>query len=247
MEEQSEPQAPTQPSPKGGFWKIQAVIFEPRSAFEEIRRNPTFALPLLLAIAVAVLGFSLLLYLVGPDLFAELIIEMDPQSREQQISDEQLEFLSRALPYQFYGIAVIGPLIGVFAGAGIYWILMMLFGAEATYKQTVSVVAHSSLIFFLISSLLSATVLMITDDYSELNIQSPATTNLGFLFDRFEEPAMYALAAAVDLTAFYYLFLAALGLTVITRRKSMGLGIATVVIPYVILVGIQVGMAYIFS
>lgn len=253
MEEQAQsqetPQETPQESPrKSGLWKIQAVIFEPRKAFEELRRHPTFLLPLVLSIVVGLLGAFLLLQVVGNETVFELLRELSPRARQQEIPAEQVAVVTKyVIPAQFYGIALLLPLIGVFAGSGIYLILLMLFGAEAKYRQTLAVVAHSSFIYALVSGVLNAVVLMVLNDYSGLDPYKPATTGLGFLVDRFNHPALYAAVSAVDLPTFYYLFLAALGLTVMRRSKSMSMGLAVVIIPYLLLVAVGVGMAYVFS
>lgn len=245
MQEQSEPHKPVEDPPKGGLWKLQALIFEPRKAFEEINRKPTWLLPISLCVVLGALSFTLLFQTLGAQGLFEKAMEMSGMQRE--VPEGQMEMMGTFMQIQGYAAALLAPLLGTLLMAGIYLILFYLFGGESTYKKFLSVVAHSFFVYSLITTLLLAGVIWITADPWDINLESPATTNLSFLFARQDSPVLYTLAAAIDLPTFYFLFLAGLGISVVSRRTSLATGITVVIIPYLLLTVGKSVFAYFMS
>lgn len=245
MEEQSESQTSVEEPPKGGLWKLQALIFEPRKAFEEINRKPTWLLPIALCIVLGALNFTMLYQTLGAQGLFEKAMEVS--GMQQEIPQERMGMMATIMQIQGYVSALLFPLLGTLLLAGIYLILFYLFGGESTYKKFFSVVAHSLCIYLVIGTLLLAAVLLIIDDPWEINLESPATTNLSFLLDKKESPVLYTVAAAVDLPTIYFLFLAGLGISVVSRRTSLATGMTVVIIPYIVLTAGKTVFAYFMS
>ena len=245
MQEQSESQTSDQEPQRSGFWKLQALIFEPRRAFDEIGRNPTWLLPLLLCVILGALNFTLLFQAFG----AQGLIEkaMQTSGVEQQVPESQMAMMAPILQIQGYASALLAPLLGTLILAGIYLILFYLLGGESTYKKFFSVVAHCFFVYFLTTSLLLAGIIWITEDPWDIDLNSPAATNPSFLLDQKESPVLHTLAAAIDLPTLYYLFLAGLGIGVVSRRTSLATGMTVVIIPYLLLTAGKAAFAYVIA
>lgn len=245
MQDQSEPQTSIQEPSKSGLWKLQALIFEPRKAFAEIKRKPTWLLPISLCILLGALSFTLLFQTLGAEGLLQKAMEVS--GMEQEIPAGQMEMMGTFMQIQGYLSAVLVPLLGSLLMAGIYLILFYLFGGEATYKRFFSLVAHCIFVYMLITSLLLAAVMLTIDDPWDLNLESPAATNPSFLIDKGNSPVLHTLVAAIDLPTFYYLFLAGLGISVVSRRTSMATGMTVVIIPYIVLTAGKAVIAYLVN
>ena len=237
----SDPNQGFQPPPPPPFPEAQAapadtmstpqtltgIFFEPGSVFESLRQRPRF---LVAAILIVIAFFTYYISYIQKVGYENLITaELNSGTRGQQMSSEDRE---RSLRVQMsppikalrYGGPIITLTLFFSIGAALYLLGVMAVGKSLSYKQALSVWTYSSLPPTLLLMLLNIIVLFIKTPDDDLGIvrgQSGLVhANPGLFLDGHAYPVLATAAGALDLFAFYGLFLAALGLRKIGRLSS---------------------------
>jgi hypothetical protein len=144
---------------------------------------------------------------------------MDPAQKEQVIQMQSRPVFKLLGPV----IAVVGFFVVLAVGAGLYLLGSMMLAKAMGYWQALSVWAYASYPPTIIMMLLSIVVLFIKspEDIDVMKAQGGLVrANLGFLVDGTANPVLATAVGALDLFAFYGLFLAALGLRKAGRLSS---------------------------
>lgn len=237
----SEPSRPEEP-PKSSFWKVQAVVFEPRQAFEELRRNPTWLLPMILTILFALIASVTLVYSIG----AEEIVLQSMEQSGQDITDQAVDIAVLVTNIFTW----VGPLIwvpiAVLLAAAVYLLCFMLIGGEPTFRKFFAVVAHTLCINALIGVVLIGLLIALTDP-AEIDLKNPLATNLGVFVERSDSPVFHVLLTAFDLPTLYYLVLTGVGLAIVSRKKELGGGLGVSFGVYFVWTLGRMGFAAIFG
>ncbi len=227
---------PNQPDGESGatqlhsnWWRLQAVYFEPSRLFQEIAQKPNWFLPLLVVSLVTLLSVSVFLNAVGMENVVRQ--QLTASSQYQEASKEaQQEMLDNALhsplSSTIFKIAPLFPVISIWVFTllltGILMGVLILAGKQLKFSKLYSVCCHSFFATSLISSPLLVIVSSLAGDPGELDLQNPLQSNLGFLLDAKQNPALHSLASSLDFFSLYAIFLLSLGISKITKRTSMG-------------------------
>jgi hypothetical protein len=229
---------------RSSVWKLQGVFFEPQATFEEVDRRPNWLLPLLAMIIISIAAASLVVNTIGLENIVRGQIEAN--SRVQQMPPEQREQIveqavnSPLTSVMMYVGPILGPIIIVLVVAGLLMLASTLTGGQATFKKVFSVNSHVFFFSYVVASVLSVVVVLLSPDPAEIDIQNPVATNLGFLVARTESPALYSLLSSIDLVSFYTIYLLGLGLAVVNRKPVRSM-LLTVVVLWVVWVLIKTG------
>jgi hypothetical protein len=218
---------PDPPKEMSAVETLTAIFFEPSRVFESLRERPRF---LVAALVIVIAFFAYYISYIQKVGYETLITaELNSGTRGQQMSPEDRE---RAIGVQMkpvvkvlrYGAPIITFAIFFSAGAALYLLGTLLVGKALSYKQALAVWTYSSLPPTLLLMLLNIIMLFIKmpeDDPGIVKGQGGLVhANPGLFIDGQAYPAMATAAGAIDVFAFYGLFLAALGLRKVSRLSS---------------------------
>ncbi|MDQ3068347.1 MAG: YIP1 family protein [Acidobacteriota bacterium] len=194
------------------------IITAPRATFEKIVAAPRVggALALVALIgAIAIGGF--LSTEVGQQAWIDQSVEQQEAFSGQPVNDAGYQQLVTMAPYAGYmGAAqmiISVPIMALLMGGILYAIFNALMGGTATFKQVMSVVAHSQII--------SALAFLVSMPINFAKGSMSGATNLGVLFPMLDESSFAArLLGMVDLFAMWWLVVLSIGLAVLYRRKT---------------------------
>jgi len=228
------------------LWRLQGIFFEPTRTFKSIEKRPSFWLPLLFTIIVAILLWQAMAYFVDLE---EAFLEQARQSPQTEgLSDEQLEQqVKYTVPFVQWVGPVIGPPIILFALAALILLMVYLFGNETSYKKLLGVTSHCLFLQTLIGSVLIILVYSLASDPKAIDMQNPVYTNLGPLVDAKESPIIAKLASSVDLVVWYVIYLLGLGTATVSKRMAVSKGVMLVAILYIIYVVLGVAWTVVWS
>jgi hypothetical protein len=228
---------------KSSWWKLQAILFQPKGAYEAIDQRPNWLLPLLITTVLSLGMVVLMTQTIGMD--AIMRAQMAASPRGQEATPEQIEMGAKVARVMMWVAGLLGTAIATLVSAGVFALILSLAGAsQAGFRKIFSVVNHGFLAYSVVTTILSALVILLAPDPTELDITNLVAANLGPLVDRKESAVLFTVLASLDLTSFYLIFLLALGLSTVARRKLAN-GILWVVIPWLLYLGLKVGAAWI--
>jgi hypothetical protein len=189
----------------------------------------------MLALAVlsaAVLMGGFLSTQVGRDAWLDQV-ETAAEKRGGDNIQQQMQAMEKVAPYVGIGTAaamlVFIPLLNTVV-AGILWgVFNVVLGGTATFKKVFTVVVHASPIGVL------GQVFTVPMNYTRGAMTS--ATNLAVMLPMLEEDSFAAkLAGAIDLFLIWQLFVLAIGLAVLYRRRTQPIATSLFVVYFVIAV-----------
>lgn len=197
--------------------RIVGILLSPRETFAAVSATPRWVGMLATtAFVVAVCQGLFLSTEVGRQAF----VDQQVTSREGlgiQVSDEAYAQLERLADYAVYiqagGALVVMPVV-TFVTAGILFAVFGgLLGGQATYRQTLAVVAHSGAVSIVQQ-------LFITPlNYVRESMSNPA--NLSVFFPMLEEGGFLAsLLGTIELFTVWWVLVLAIGLGVLYRKRT---------------------------
>lgn len=224
---------PAEPPPRMSFLsKLAGIFFEPSSVFRNLRAHPRWLAALVLTSLLAFAYSTAFVRRLTPerivgfttDKVAEqfsLPPEQVAQMKEQQIADAKA-------PGKVAG-NVVPTFVGAFVlfciFAGLYMLLVLLFGGRLGFWQALSVAVWAALPPAIIGRVLSLVLLFLKDPddiHPILGQGGLVTDNLGALVKPGEHPVLFGLLSAFGVLAFYHLWLTATGLRHASDRLSKG-------------------------
>ena len=208
------------PAPKSLPARFIGIITSPRETFESVVAHPKwfviFVVTTLIVMLCTVLPMT-------TEAGREAALEAQVRQMESfgmQVNDEmyaQLRSRSGMAPYTTAaGILVVSPII-VTAMAGILFaIFNAVMGGTASFKQVLSVVVHAGVI--------SALGQLFTGPLNYFRGTMASATNLGVLLPMLPEGSFIArLAGMIDLFVVWWVFVLAIGLAVLYRRRMQSI------------------------
>jgi hypothetical protein len=210
---------PSTAPPKSLLARFIGIITEPKETFESVVAHPKFFGMLAVAcVLTAVLTGGFMLTKVGQDAWVDAALASQPG-----MSDQQVAGLERMAPYVGYGtiagILVIWPIFLVIIAGILFAVFNAALGGNASFKQIFAVVVHTAPVG-VIGQLVTVPL-----NYARGSMTS--ATNLGMLTHAFvpETSLVGRFLGAVDLFLLWQLFVLAIGLAVLYRRKTQPIAI----------------------
>jgi Yip1 domain len=235
---------PAVPAAKSGFFERLVGLYSgPTEAFRGIVPRPTVLVPFLILVVLAV-GFTAL-WVSKVDAPAYIREQIDQTPRGAEMPAEQkariIEMQAKFFKFTPAFVAVGVPLFYLFV-AGLYLVVFrFLYGAELTYKQSLSITLWSFLAVALVSTPLLIAVFALKGDWN-LDPGKALQANLSLLVPSTAPKWLNTLASSLDLFSFWNMALLAAGYGVASRRKLSG-ALAGVMGPWVLFVVLKVGWA----
>ena len=248
MTPENSPAVEPPPAGIGEFSRLTGVFFDPKTAFADIARRPTWLVPVVLLI-IAGLAVSLT---ISQTVGWERVVRqgMEASSRTQQMTPEQRE-QAVAMGTKFASIMAYTGVILVPAFfalvAGVLLLTSAMFSAGLRFKQVFAVVSYANLTG-LISSILTIVVLHLKNP-EEINIQNALAFNpAAFMDPTTSSKFLYSLATSLDLFSFWTILLMAVGLKAAAGRKlTFSTAVFAVVLPWAVYVLGKSALTGIFS
>lgn len=212
--------------PMGLLARAIGVITSPRATFENIVAHPRpFAILFLVAVVIALTAGVPQFTESGRQAALDAQIRNTERMTGQPMGPEQIERMERFSQYTGY-FAIVGafiflPIFSLIITA-IYWALFnALLGGTASFKQVLAVVTHSQVIGAL-GALIGVPIQLMQ---GTMSMGGPF--NLGALAPMLDEGSRLAgFLGAISVFTVWGVFVTAIGLGVLYRRKTTGIFIA---------------------
>lgn len=217
------PQTAGDEAPMSAVQKLTGIFFEPSRVFRNLRAHPYWlAAFLVIALANIIYTNAFVMRLtperiVGHtmDKLAESPIKPPPDRMEQAREDalqqakQPIQRVQSAAK-SFVGIFVLGSIV-----AGLYLVLVMIFGGRINFWQALAVYFYASLPVVLIMKVISLVILYLKDPgdiHPILGQETLVQDNLGILFNPADHPVMFVAASVIGVLSLYGLWLRGKGL-----------------------------------
>ena len=231
------------------FGRLFGVLFSPGKTFRSIAERPTWAVALLaVMLAAAAVGF---ISAQRTD-YRDMIIESS-RDRGRDVNEAQMEPAIEMMEKIGPAISAVStPLIvaGLVAlSALLYWVAFKLLGSDFSYKSSLAVSLHTAMPVVL-SLLLSIPVILSRSTITYADMKHSGGTflqsNLSFLAPEDAPSWQTALLASLDFFGLWSLALAIIGYRALSRKPTQSVAV-TVIVIWLIFVGIRVGWAALFG
>jgi hypothetical protein len=225
----NQPAPPPAPA-KGLIARAIGIIVSPRATFEDVVRAPRavgilFLCCLVIGISQAAPQFTER----GRQAALDMQVQQTERMMGRQLTDEMYQGMERRSHFGGYI-----TLVGVFVGmpiwslilTAIFWaIFNALMGGTATFKHVLAVVTHSQVIAA-VGAAVSAPIQLMQ---GTMSVGGPF--NLGALVPMFAETSFVArFLGTVSVFTLWGLFVLAIGLAVLYKRKTTNIAIALIAV-----------------
>jgi len=216
--------APIAPAKAGGFFQNLVDVYSaPREAFTRIVRNPSFVVPLVLAILLGLGFFAFWIQKVDAHEFMRAQIEESPWAdripAEQMgdIIDQQAAGLAK---WGWINVAVFTPLMFLVVAGVLHLVYRFFYASESTFKQALAVTSWTFFAVGLLTQPLTLAVMALKGDWN-MNPQNALQANLGLFLDKSTAAAtLWAFLSSIDLFSIWTVFLLAVGFAVASRKST---------------------------
>ncbi|MFN2441662.1 MAG: YIP1 family protein, partial [Thermoanaerobaculia bacterium] len=190
----------------------------------------------------------IILLSVAMNLILSPRIDFETQMREQfaergmteQQIDDAMENVAKFQKFSAW-FALAFSVVTLVLIAALFLLIAKVFGGEGTYKQFLSVTEYAWMPQILKALLLTLLVWR-AGKVDSVSLQTLLKSNLGFLADPAEAPALFALLSSIDVFSFATIGLMAIGYGHASRMGTRKMAVAVVVV-YAVWVGIRTGLA----
>jgi hypothetical protein len=229
-----------------GFGRILGVLVSPGKTFRSTAERPTWVAPLLVLVLLSGVMATLITQRID---MAEMVrhrIEESGRQVPQEVIDRQVEFAERfGWVFGLIGV-VVTPIIYLF-GAAIFFGVFKLLGSGFTFKQAFSTFLYA-MAPGVVAAVLAIPIILSRQSLSFEEIQSGSvlTSNLAAFAPEDSGAAVRAALSAIDVFSLWTLALLAAGYRIVAK-VSAATATATVIVLWLVLVGVKVGWAALFG
>lgn len=215
--------------------RVVGIITSPRETFEKIIPNPRVLGALaLVAVTSAVLVGGFLMTDVGKEAWIDQAVASQ-EAWGVEITDEAYAGIQRMAPMAPYLSGVpylfIIPISAVIASGLLFAIFNAMLGGTATFKQLLSVVAHSQFVM--------ALALFVSMPINYMKGSMTGATSVAVLAPMLDEGSFLArLLGMIDVFIVWYVVVLSIGLSVLYRRKTKSIALVLFGIYAAIAIGV---------
>lgn len=197
------------------------VITAPVPTMRSIAARPDILIPMLTIVILSVLTS----WLIAPriDFTTDMRAEMAKRKVPAAVVEQQIGFMEKTQRFMMPVMAALSPIMLVVI-AGVLLLGFRMMGGGGDFRQALSVVTYAWIPGALKGLVMTGIILLQEGLVRGSQLPTVVPTNLGFLFSPSENPAIFALASAVDLVTIWILVLMGLGFAFasgFSRAKSM--------------------------
>jgi hypothetical protein len=197
--------------------RFVGMLVSPKSTFTSVVSYPKwFGMLAVTTLLVTVFLGGFFQTEVGQQALLDKMAETTPAEQMKQLAP-QIKIIAT---FQTVAILVIGPIMA-FVIAGILMGVFTVTGGTAAYRQVLAVVAHAGVV-----SSVAAAITSVSNYYRET--LSSATTLMVFMPNVEENSFLGGFLGTLDLLYLWWLFVLAIGLSVLYRRRTQPIYIGLV-------------------
>lgn len=229
--------------------RLFGVLFSPKSTFESIVRRPSWWLPIVLLIVLAIFVVGIFDKRGGwPAYFQH---QDETSSRFQQMTQQQqqqtLAMQVKYGPKAVYGEVVIAlPIAIVLVAAILLATFNLVHGTQIKFKTAFSIVSYAW-VPGIISGLLGIVVISLKDP-ATVDLQNIVVANASAFISSDAARWKVMLLSSIDIFTFWEMFLLAVGFGVAAPRKlTTGKAFISIFVVWLIWVAIKVGATAAFT
>jgi maltodextrin utilization protein YvdJ len=199
------------------------VIVSPRATFESVVAHPKWLGMLVLTTLIVTVCTTLPM---TTEAGREAVLDTQVRQMESfgvQVTDQMYEQMRGRIGYAPYttaaGVIVVSPIIVSLMAGILFGIFNAAMGGTATFKQVFAVVVHAGAI--------SALGQLFTGPLNYVRGTMASATNLAVLLPMLTEKSFVArLAGMIDLFVIWWLFVLAVGIAVLYRRRTQPIALS---------------------
>lgn len=223
--------------------RLAGVLAAPTKTFESIRERPTWLVPLLTLIVLAV-SVSLA---ANPKVDWEDVITTQMEKSGREVPAGQIDGIVEF--YENWGAAVsigttaIGYPIAFLVFAGAFFVAFKIQGSDLSYPASLSTTLYAFTPFAL-SLLLSLPIVLFANEigYDQIQSGSFLASNLGAFAPDDTSPMMMALLSSLDVFSIWVVALLAIGFSVVARVSRASSAVVAILF-WAVWIGVKVGFA----
>ena len=204
---------PQEEKTMGGASKVINIFFEPKKVFENLKIKPTWLVPFLIVIVLAIGSF----YYTYPFIMDQQVQKIQeneriPEEQKQAIIETMKEadhppLWQLAMPPVF-GLIVLAVVAGI-----LYFVFNVLLGGDSTYRSVLSVYSYSGLVQ-VASMIVKFPLIMIKGN---VNVQ----TSLALLLSvEAKDTFLYGVLSSFDVFNFWQVILVSMGMGVMYKYST---------------------------
>ena len=213
----------------GPFERLFGMLFSPGETFKDINRKPTWLMPMLIAVAAAVLFGLFLNWKLEAgwtEFMRKTLTDQAQQGGGPPPTADRIQQATFFLKIYFIAVSIIAPPLLYLVISGVFALGMMLMGAQTTFKKILSVVAWTFCSIGIISILVTVASLMLRDaeslrDLNPQNLDTISASNLGAFLSSDSPKWLRAIASSMDVFSFWMMALLSIGLAAIAGKRSI--------------------------
>ncbi|MGI8990863.1 MAG: YIP1 family protein [Bryobacteraceae bacterium] len=216
------------------------IFYEPGKVFDRVRERGGWLTPFIATVLVIMLSAGLAVSLIGMENIARKQLESNPkmveQLGQQKIDQMVHDSNTPARKALVFVMSALGGATYLLVIAGLFTGLLSLMESKAKYKQVLGATAYAVFPFAVIGFVMSALILVLSNDRSELDMRNLIALNPGaFLNKESTSKPVYSLASSLDLLSFGQIAMISYGLS-----KVSGVAFTKCLLIVVVLWGIYV-------
>ena len=222
------------------------VFYQPGKLFESLpERRGAWIAPMLLGILLIVGITALSINMIGMrEIMRQRLATsgMSPEQMQQAMSRAD----SPAQVYISYAAVAIGIPLSLLVIAGVLTAFGMMTSRSPKFGDMLSMVTLSFVPYWLITTLMSTLIVLVTEDKTSLDINNLIATNVGAYVDRTTvSKGMYSILGSLDILSFGLLALIGYGFSKLTK-SSIFFGLTAIGTLWIFYVAMKMGASMIF-
>ncbi|MDE3108821.1 MAG: YIP1 family protein [Acidobacteriota bacterium] len=241
--------APAPESESNSISRVFGVLFNPKATFQSIVRRPTWWLPIVLLVVLAMVVVGIFDKRGGWPAYLQK--QMASNSRFQQLSPQQQQrqmavALKYTPPFVYGEVAIAIPVVIVVIAAILLAMFNLLHGTQIKFKTALSIASYAW-VPGIISSLLGIVIISLKDP-ATVDLQNIVVANASAFIASDAARWKVMLLSSIDIFTFWEMFLLAIGFGVAAPRKlTTGKAFVSIFVVWLIWVVVKVGATAAFS
>jgi hypothetical protein len=202
------------------------VFFQPGKVFSSLpERRAAWVAPLLANTILLIVSTAITINVLGMDLIMRQRLAASSMSPDQ-MQQAMERATTPAAVYITYGAVAVGTPLAMLIVAGVLSAFGMMTSRPPKFGSMLAMVCLAFFPYFLVTSLMTALVVIAAPDKTALDINNILATNAGAFVNRSEtSKGLYALLTSLDLLSFMEIGLLSFGFSKLTKSGfAAGLG-----------------------
>lgn len=207
------------------FGALAGVIMSPGETFEKLEKKPIWLVPMLVFMVLSIISTVIAM----PKFDFETAMRDQLARQGQDVDEAQIETFVKIQKPLVYTTAVVGTPIVLLIATLVYMLGFKAFGGDGRFKQFFSITIFAW-VPQVLKSIIGTIVIATRESVRVEEAQTIVMSNLGFLADPIDKPALYALLTSVDVFTIWSLILMVMGYGLVSKRpKGQSIGIVVAI------------------